>query len=95
MHRRLLRAYFQENLDVTDRATQQTLWAELGLAAEAFAVVDAPATRAAVIAEHRDALEQGVTGVPAVMMVGNDVPTLGAMPYETYRRWIARALDRE
>ena len=40
-----------------------------GLAEDGFAVVDAPATRAAVLAEHRDALEQGVTGVPAVMMV--------------------------
>jgi hypothetical protein len=29
------------------------------------------------------------------MMMGNDVPTLGALPYETYRRWIARALRRE
>ena len=95
MHRRLLRAYFEESLDVTDRAKQQTLWSELGLAADAFAVVDAPATRDAVLTEHRDALAQGVTGVPAVMMVGNDVPTLGAMPYATYRRWIARALGRE
>jgi predicted DsbA family dithiol-disulfide isomerase len=95
MHQRLLRAYFEESLDVSDRATQRTLWSEIGLVEDAFAVVDAPATRAAVLAEHRDALEQGVTGVPAVMMVGNDVPTLGAMPYETYRRWIARALDRE
>ena len=95
MHRRLLRAYFEESLDVTDRATQQTLWSELGLAEDAFAVVDAPATRDAVLAEHRDALAQGVTGVPAVMMVGNDVPTFGAMPYATYRRWIARALGRE
>jgi predicted DsbA family dithiol-disulfide isomerase len=95
MHRRLLRAYFQENLDVTDRATQHALWAELGLPADAFGVVDAPSTRATVVAEHREALEQGVTGVPAVMMIGNDVPTLGAMPYETYRRWIARALGRE
>ena len=45
MHRRLLRAYFEESLDVTDRGTQRTLWSELGLADDAFAVVDAPATR--------------------------------------------------
>ncbi len=95
MHRRLLRAYFEENLDVTDRATQLTLWQELGFAVDAFARADDPATRVAVLAEHQDALAQGVTGVPAMMLVGNDVPALGAMPYETYRRWIARALGRE
>ncbi len=93
MHARLLRAYFEENRDVTERATQHALWRELGFAAEAFAVADAPATRDAVLAEHRAALETGVTGVPAVMVVGNDVPTLGAMPYETYRRRVARTLE--
>jgi predicted DsbA family dithiol-disulfide isomerase len=95
MHARLLRAYFVESRDITDRDTQFELWHELGLAPAAFAAVDAPATLARVLAEHRDALERGVTGVPAVMMVGNDVPTLGAMPHETYRRWISRALGRE
>jgi len=95
MHPRLLRAYFVENRDITDRDTLHALWREVGLADAGFAVADAPATRDAVLAEHRDALDHGVTGVPAVMMVGNDVPTLGAMTYETYRRWIARALGRE
>lgn len=95
MHDRLLRAYFAENRDITARDTLLALWREVGLDEAAYAVADAPSTRAAVLAEHRDALEQGVTGVPAVMMVGNDVPTLGAMPYETYRRWIARALGGE
>lgn len=46
------------------------------------------------MAEHEDACTRGVNGVPAVMMVGNDVPVLGAMPTATYRRWIARALAR-
>ncbi len=95
MHARLLRAYFEESRDITERATQETLWREVGLAPEAFAAVDDAATRTAVLAEHQAALAAGVTGVPAVMMVGNDVPTLGAMPYETYRRWLARALGRE
>jgi predicted DsbA family dithiol-disulfide isomerase len=95
MHARLLRAYFEENRDITERATQLALWRELGLAENAFAVADAAATHDAVLAEHRQALAFGVTGVPAVMMVGNDVPTLGAMPYETYRRWIARAVESE
>jgi predicted DsbA family dithiol-disulfide isomerase len=95
MHARLLRAYFAESRDVTNRDTQRALWREVGLDDGAFARVDAPETRDAILTEHRDALVHGATGVPAVMMVGNDVPTLGAMPFETYRRWIARALGRE
>ena len=95
MHARLLRAYFEESRDITDRDTQLALWREVGLAESAIAVADEPATRERVIAEHRDALAHGANGVPSVMMVGNDVPTMGAMPFETYRRWIARSLGRE
>lgn len=95
LHERLLRAYFTESRDITRRDTLEALWLECGLPAGAFESALTPAAHAAVLAEHQDALARGVTGVPAIMMVGNDVPTLGAMPYETYRRWIARALGRE
>jgi hypothetical protein len=27
------------------------------------------------------------------MMVGNDVPMMGAMSYETYRKWVERRLQ--
>ena len=94
VHARILRAYFVESRNVTDRDVQRALWRESGLADADFARIDAPGHAAAVLAEHRDALEHGVTGVPAVMLVGNDVPTLGAMPLDTYRRWITRARDR-
>jgi predicted DsbA family dithiol-disulfide isomerase len=94
MHARILRAYFVESRDVTNRDVQRALWREIGLADADFARVDAPEHAATVVAEHRDAVERGVTGVPAVMMVGNDVPTLGAMTLDTYRRWITRARDR-
>jgi predicted DsbA family dithiol-disulfide isomerase len=95
MHDRLLRAYFTESRDITARETLAELWRECGLPEPALERAFTPETRADVYAEHEDALARGVTGVPAVMMVGNDVPTLGALPYETYRRWIARALGRE
>ena len=95
MHERLLHAYFAENRDISARETLAALWRECGLPESAFERAFTPETHAAVVDDHRGALERGVTGVPAVMMVGNDVPMLGAMPYETYRRWIARALGRE
>ena len=95
MHDRILRAYFTESRNITARETLAALWRECGLPEAALERAFTPETQAAVYAEHQDALDRGVTGVPAVMMVGNDVPMLGAMPYETYRRWIARALGRE
>jgi predicted DsbA family dithiol-disulfide isomerase len=94
VHARILRAYFVESRDVTNRDVQRALWRESGLADGDFARIDAPEHAATVLAEHRDALEHGVTGVPAMMIVGNDVPTLGAMTLDTYRRWITRARDR-
>jgi len=94
MHDRLLRAYFTESLDITDSDTLRELWHEVGLAKSAFDVSADPRTTETVIAEHRDALAHGVNGVPAIMMVGNDVPVVGAMPFEQYRRWIGRALER-
>jgi predicted DsbA family dithiol-disulfide isomerase len=95
MHDRILRAYFTESRDITARETLTALWCECGLPEAALERAFTPETHAALYAEHQDALDRGVTGVPAVMMVGNDVPMLGAMPYEAYRRWIARALGRE
>ncbi len=94
MHDRLLRAYFVESRDITNPDTLRALWREVGLDDPAFEVADEPATTDAVIADHREALAHGANGVPAIMMVGNDVPVVGAMPFESYRRWIARALER-
>ena len=95
VHDRLLRAYFTESRDITRRETLAALWSDSGLPEAALERAFAPETHAAVMAEHQDAVARGVNGVPAVMMVGNDVPTVGALPYETYRRWIARGLGRE
>ena len=92
MHDRLLRAYFVESRDITNGYTLRALWRDVGLDEAAFAASAAPATTEAVIADHRDAIAHGVNGVPAIMMIGNDVPVVGAMPFESYRRWIARAL---
>jgi predicted DsbA family dithiol-disulfide isomerase len=94
VHDRLLGAYFTESRDITTRETLAALWRDCDLPEAALERAFTPETHATVLAEHQDALARGVTGVPAVMMVGNDVPMLGAMPYETYRRWIARALGR-
>ena len=93
MHRRLLRAYFAENLDVTDPETLHRLWQEAGLPAGDFQRHEAPELLDKVLAEHAEAQELGVTGVPTVMLAHQRIPVLGALPLETWRRWLHRALD--
>ena len=46
-----------------------------------------------MIAEHEEAVELGVGGVPAVRLAGSDVAITGAQPTESYRRWIRRSLE--
>jgi predicted DsbA family dithiol-disulfide isomerase len=92
LHPRLLRAYFAENRDISARATLRSLWGEAGLPSEAFAAVDDPALLRETLADHADALDQGVTGVPAARLLGQDALLVGALPLETYRRWMARNL---
>jgi len=92
MHARLLAAYFGENRDITDPTTLILLWTEVGLPATEFARAGDQALVEAVVREHNEAVALGVNGVPAVRMVGNDVPLMGALPLESYRRWVERAL---
>ncbi len=95
IHERLLHAYFAENRDITARDTQREIWLEAGLPESALARRDDPALLDAVLREYEDAVELGVTGVPAVRVEGNDALIVGAQPLELYRRWIDRLLSRD
>jgi predicted DsbA family dithiol-disulfide isomerase len=92
MHQRLLHAYFAENLDVSDDATLAQLWKQVGLDERAFERREDPALLQRVLDEHNGAIEAGVNGVPAVMIEGQDLPLTGALPIETFERWIQRNL---
>ena len=92
IHERLLRAYFAENRDVSDEATLRELWREADLPEAEFARSEDSALLERTLSEHRDAIESGVTGVPAVRLAGNDAVVVGAHPSELYRRWIDRVL---
>ena len=89
-----MHAYFQESRDISSERVLAELWRDAGLPADAFAAHTDPAIRDQVHAEHRHALEVGVTGVPAVQLVGNDAVIVGAQPFELYQRWVDRALER-
>jgi len=44
-------------------------------------------------AEHAAARKLGVTGVPAARLDGNEAFVVGALPVDSYRRWIFRQLE--
>ena len=92
LHGRLLHAYFAENRDITDADTLAAIWREAGQPLPELAREGDPELLRVTIEQHNEAVRHGVTGVPAVLMVGSDVPITGALPLESYRRWIVRAL---
>jgi len=85
-------AYFAENRDITRRETLLALWGECGLPDEGFERCDDPAIREAVLADHREAIDLGIHGVPAVRIDPNPIATVGAHPLEAYRRWFLKEL---
>lgn len=93
IHERLLHGYFAENRDITNTATLLAIWREAGLPEEDFSRREDPALLRAVFREHEEAIEHGVSGVPAVRIGGNPVPVVGAHPFEVYRRWVSRAIE--
>ena len=94
LHERLLSAYFGENRDISSEGELRALWGEAGLDPAGFPALDDPALVGAVVDDHSDLVARGGTGVPAVMMVGNDAVVVGAQPLATYRRWVERSLER-
>lgn len=94
MHDRLLHAYFAENRDVSDPETLVALWRDEGLPDEGFERAGRPETLRAVLSEHDEASELGVTGVPTVCLRGTDALVMGAQPLAVYRRWVDRMLAR-
>ena len=94
MHERLMRAYFSESQDITSDAVLRALWMELGLSPTDFEARDDPALRRAVLQDHEEARDMGATGVPAVRLAEQDMVITGALPLETYERWVERTRSR-
>ncbi|MBI3782347.1 MAG: DsbA family protein [Deltaproteobacteria bacterium] len=93
MHERLMRAYFADNRDITDWATLREIWTEAGLPAAGFERSADPQLMRVVLAEHEEAIERGITGVPSVYMEGRDGFVMGAQPIELYERWIRKVQE--
>jgi len=95
VHGALLRAYFEDNRDISSPATLLAIWLEQGLPEGEFARADGPALLRQVMDEHNQAIELGVGGVPAMQMDGDDAAITGAHPAELYRRWIAKRIEED
>jgi predicted DsbA family dithiol-disulfide isomerase len=95
VHEALLRAYFEENRDISSAATLRAIWLAAGLPEPELARAADPELLRRVAEEHNQAVELGVNGVPAVAMADEDVAITGAHPTETYRRWIRKRLEQE
>jgi predicted DsbA family dithiol-disulfide isomerase len=95
-HHRLLRAYFAENRTISDWAVLGDLAADVGVDRARFLRETAARERElteAVIAEHDEAVAQGITAVPT-MVIDEVLPVQGAQDVDTLARWIERLLDR-
>jgi predicted DsbA family dithiol-disulfide isomerase len=90
IHAALLRGYFEQNRDITSCETLRQIWIEAGLEEAAFGDVSDPVLLDQIFAEHREAKERGIGGVPAVAVEGHEGFVTGAQPLAVYRRWIQR-----
>jgi predicted DsbA family dithiol-disulfide isomerase len=93
VHGGLLHAYFAESRDITDPATLREIWLESELPDGELHRLEDPLHRETVLAEHAAAQALGVNGVPAARLDGNDAFVVGALPVDSYRRWVLRQLD--
>ena len=95
-HRRILDAYFAENRTISDPAVLAELAAEVGVDPQAFlahvAERQIPLAQAS-IDEHNEAIENGITAAPTVVLDGV-LPVPGAQDFVAYETWIERLLAK-
>ncbi|HEX5097268.1 MAG TPA: DsbA family protein [Acidimicrobiia bacterium] len=91
-HHALFRAYFVDNRTVSDSSVLREVAAGVGLDGAEFATRferDNGEYAAAVVADHRAALAEGIAAVPSLMVDHEHVLT-GALATDAYRRIVAR-----
>ena len=96
MHYRLLKAYFSENRTVSNWDVLADLVSSIGGDSDHFLSVVQEKREIftnTVISEHNEAINQGITAVPTVL-INNVLPVPGAQETETYINWIGRIIER-
>jgi predicted DsbA family dithiol-disulfide isomerase len=95
-HHALFRAYFLDNRTVSDPSVLRDVAEGIGLDGAEFATRferDNAEFAAAVVADHRAALAEGIAAVPSVMVDHKHVLT-GALATDAYRRIVDRRTGR-
>lgn len=95
-HRRLFTAYFSENRTISSWPVLRDLAIDVGIPGDEFDTLVAeqrPSLAQLVIDEHNDAIGQGITAVPTVVINGV-LPVPGAQESATYINWIERIIER-
>ncbi|MEM9521159.1 MAG: DsbA family protein [Actinomycetota bacterium] len=95
-HRRIMDAYFAENRTISDPQVLTQLAVEVGVDGDRF--LEHVAGRQVALAqeaidEHNEAIENGITAAPTVVLDGA-LPVPGAQDFVAYERWIERLLER-
>ncbi len=94
--RALLSAYFTDNRDISDHAVLADIAVECGASRSdflTFLAANEDVIEKRVIDEHNEAVDQGITAVPTVVI--NDVlPVQGAQDVELYEHWINKIIAR-
>lgn len=90
-HDLLMIAYFTENRNITDQRVLKEIWMNLDLPSEAFWVSEEDEVLREVVTEHNEAVNLGITGVPAVVMEALPFPMVGVQNDEVYYRLISQA----
>ena len=96
MHYILLKAYFSENRTVSNWDVLADLVSSIGGDSDHFLSVVQEKREIftnTVISEHNEAINQGITAVPTVL-INNVLPVPGAQETETYINWIGRIIER-
>ena len=96
MHQRLLEAYFSENRTISDWTVLAELVSEIGEDSSYFLQhLEERKEKLAeqVIAEHNEAINQGITAVPTTL-INKVLPVPGAQESATYINWIERIIER-
>ena len=97
MHHKLLEAYFEKNLDISDWCVLANLANEVGFGEAKFSsLVETRRLELSkrVIDEHNEAINLGITSVPTVV-INQVLPVPGAQETETYINWISRLIERK
>lgn len=97
MHDALLTAYFTDNRTISDWEVLADIAVSVGLDRDEFRTMAAEQRQTMaelVIEEHNEAINQGITAVPTVL-INEVLPVPGAQETESYIAWIDRLLERQ